>query len=44
MDQGVKRAVLSHPENVVELALPGAEYLGQVPTDVAAEPPGLVNS
>ena len=38
MDQGVKRAVLNHPENVVELALPGAEYLESVPVDVAAEP------
>ena len=38
MDQGVKRAVLNYPQHVVGLALPGAEYLGQVPTDVAAEP------
>jgi hypothetical protein len=38
MDQGVKRAVLEFPEHVVRLALPGAEYLGTVPTDVAAEP------
>jgi hypothetical protein len=38
MDQGVKRAVLDAPQDVIALALPGAEYLGVVPTDVAAEP------
>lgn len=38
MDQGIKRIVQTHPRDVLELALPGAEYLGPAPVDVAAEP------
>ncbi len=38
MDQGIKRIVQTHPQDVLQLALPGAEYLGPAPVDVAAEP------
>ncbi len=38
MHQGAKGAVLAAPQDLVTFALPGAEYLGTVPTDVAAEP------
>ena len=38
MDQGAKGAVLAAPQDLVTFALPGAEYLGTAPTDVAAEP------
>ena len=38
MDQGVKRIVQTRPQDVLGLALPGAEYLGPAPVDVAAEP------
>jgi hypothetical protein len=38
MDQGIKRLIQSHPEDVLALALPGAAYLGTLPVDVATEP------
>lgn len=38
MDQGVKRLLQARPGDVLALALPGAEYLGPIPTDVATEP------
>lgn len=38
MDQGIKRLIQTHPADVLALALPDAEHLGMLPTDVAAEP------
>jgi hypothetical protein len=38
MDQGIKRLLQSHPCDVLALALPGAQYLGALPVDVATEP------
>ena len=38
MDQGIKRLIQSHPADLLALALPGAEYLGTSPVDVATEP------
>ena len=38
MDQGIKRLVQRYAADVLALALPGAEYLGTIPTDVATEP------
>lgn len=38
MDQGIKRLVQSHAADFLALALPGAEYLGTIPIDVATEP------
>jgi predicted transposase YdaD len=38
MDQGIKRLIQTHPADVLALALPGAEYLGTLPVDVATEP------
>lgn len=38
MDQGIKRLIQTHPADVLSLAVPGAEYLGTLPVDVAAEP------
>jgi hypothetical protein len=38
MDQGIKRLLQTHPADVLALAIPGAEYLGLLPVDVATEP------
>jgi hypothetical protein len=38
MDQGIKRLIQTHPADVLALALPGAEHLGMLTTDVAVEP------
>lgn len=38
MDQGIKRLVQKHAGDFLALALPGAEYLGTIPIDVATEP------
>jgi hypothetical protein len=38
MDQGVKRLLQAHPADIIHLALPGAEYLAPIKTDVATEP------
>jgi hypothetical protein len=38
MDQGIKRLIQTHPADVLALALPGAEHLGVLTTDIAAEP------
>jgi len=38
MDQGIKRLIQTHPADVLALTLPGADYLGTLPVDVAAEP------
>ena len=38
MDQGIKRLIQTHPADVLALALPDAEHLGVLTTDVAAEP------
>ncbi len=38
MDQGIKRLIQTHPADVLALALPGAEHLGVLSTDIAAEP------
>ena len=38
MDQGIKRLIQTHPADMLALALPGAEHLGVLTTDVAAEP------
>ena len=38
MDQGIKRLVQSHPQDLLGLALPGAEYIEALPVDVATEP------
>lgn len=38
MDQGIKRLVQNHAADFLALALPGAEYLGTLPIDVATEP------
>lgn len=38
MDQGIKRLVQKHAADFLALVLPGAEYLGTIPTDVATEP------
>lgn len=37
MDQGIKRLVQPHPQDVLALVLPGAEVLGVLPVDVATE-------
>lgn len=37
MDQGIKRLVQTHPQDVLALVLPGAEVLGVLPVDVATE-------
>jgi hypothetical protein len=37
MDQGIKRLVQTHPQDVLALVLPGAEILGVLPVDVATE-------
>lgn len=38
MDQGIKRLIQTHPADVLALALPDAEHLSVLTTDVAAEP------
>ena len=38
MDQGIKRLIQTRPADVLALAVPGAEYLGPLPADVATEP------
>lgn len=38
MDQGIKRLLQLRPQDLLALALPGAEYLGTLPVDVATEP------
>lgn len=38
MDQGIKRLIQTHPADVLDLLVPGAEYLGTLPVDVASEP------
>lgn len=38
MDQGIKRLVQTHPADLLAFVLPGAEYLGTLPVDVATEP------
>ncbi|HEX6800803.1 MAG TPA: hypothetical protein VF116_24030 [Ktedonobacterales bacterium] len=38
MDQGIKRLVQTYAADFLALALPGAEYLGTIPIDVATEP------
>lgn len=38
VDQGAKRIVEAYPQDLVTFALPGAEYLGPMPVDVATEP------
>lgn len=37
MDQGIKRLIQTHPQDVLALVLPGAEVLGVLPVDVATE-------
>ena len=38
MDQGIKRLIQSHPQDILALAVPEATYLGTLPVDVATEP------
>ena len=38
MDQGIKRLIQTHPADILALAVPGTEYLGTLPVDVASEP------
>lgn len=38
MDQGFKRLCQTHPQDFLEFAVPGARYLGPLPTDLATEP------
>lgn len=38
MDQGIKRLIQTHPQDVLALAVPDATYLGTLPVDVATEP------
>ncbi len=38
MDQGIKRLLQAHPQDMLSLALPGAEYIEALPVDVATEP------
>src|SRR5579872_2941509 len=38
MDQGIKRLIQTHPQDVLRFALPEAEFLGTLPVDVATEP------
>lgn len=44
MDQGIKRLLQSHPADVLELALPGVEYLEPMPAEVATEPQLLMDT
>jgi len=36
-DQAIKRLLQSHPQDFLRIALPDAQYLGTLPTDVATE-------
>lgn len=38
MDQGIKRLIQTHAADLLALALPGAEYIGTFPVDLATEP------
>jgi hypothetical protein len=38
MDQGIKRLLQTHPQDMLTIVLPDAEYLGPIATDIAAEP------
>jgi hypothetical protein len=38
MDQGIKRLIQRHPADVLKLALPDAEFLGILPTELVTEP------
>lgn len=38
MDQGLKRIFQLHPQDILALALPGAEYIAPIAPDVATEP------
>lgn len=44
MDQGIKRLLQTHPADVLELALPGVEYLEPMPSEVATEPQLLMDT
>jgi hypothetical protein len=44
MDQGIKRLVQSHPADVLALAVPGAEYLETLQSEVATEPQLLLDT
>ncbi|HKV85359.1 MAG TPA: hypothetical protein VJN88_12445, partial [Ktedonobacterales bacterium] len=44
MDQGIKRLLQSHPADVLELALPGVEYIEPMPVEVATEPQLLMDT
>jgi hypothetical protein len=37
MDQGIKRLIQTHPQDILAFAVPEAEYLGTLPVDVATE-------
>lgn len=37
MDQGIKRLLQTHPQDILAFAVPEAEYLGTLPVDVATE-------
>lgn len=37
MDHGIMRLIQTHPQDILDLALPGATYMGTLPTDVATE-------
>lgn len=38
MDQGIKRLLQTHPQDVLSYTLPGAQYLDTIPVDIATEP------
>jgi hypothetical protein len=38
MDQGIKRLIQRHPADVLKLALPDADFLGILPTELVTEP------
>lgn len=44
MDQGIKRLLQSHPADILALALPGVEYLEQLPAEVISEPQLLMDT
>src|SRR5579859_802035 len=37
MDQGIKRLIQTHPQDILAFVVPEAEYLGTLPVDVATE-------
>lgn len=37
MDQGIKRLIQTHPQDVLAFVIPEAEYLGTLPVDIATE-------